>query len=310
VINVKGLTKQYDHITAINNLSFNIKKGEIVGFLGPNGAGKTTTMKLLTCFMPPTAGSAHINGLSITEDAFAIKSMIGYLPENNPLYTDMTVIDYLTFITKIRKIEITNQQAQINRVIELCELQNVLNKQIEICSKGFKQRIGLAQALIHKPKILILDEPTVGLDPNQIIEIRHLIKELGNETTILICSHILSEISATCSNVFILKEGHIIANGSPKHLQKQENQTKNIYLTISATKTKLEKAIKKHNLNITSINEITKKDTFYCYKITSGDDCRIALFEIAVKENWLIQELKIEESSLEDIFIKLTKKTA
>ncbi|MBA94198.1 MAG: ABC transporter [Rickettsiales bacterium] len=307
MIDVKGLTKQYDSITAINNLSFNINKGEIIGFLGPNGAGKTTTMKLLTCFMPPTSGKATINGLSITEDAFEIKRMIGYLPENNPLYPDMTVLDYLKFISHIRKIEPSHQQSQIKRVIDLCELGQVLTKPIEECSKGFKQRVGLAQALMHKPEILILDEPTVGLDPNQIIEIRHLIKELGKETTIVLCSHILSEVSATCSRVFILKKGNIIANGSPKELQATGSKEKNIFLSISAPKDILEKALNNHNITITSIKEIGTNEALTSYKITSSDDCRTQLFNIAVKEKWILNELRIEETSLEDIFIELTK---
>tara|TARA_Y100001970_G_C14233953_1_gene860628 strand:+ start:174 stop:1109 length:936 start_codon:yes stop_codon:yes gene_type:complete len=307
MIDVKGLTKEYDSVKAIDNLSFTINKGDIVGFLGPNGAGKTTTMKLLTCFIPPTSGTASINGLSIIDDAFAIKTMIGYLPENNPIYTDMTVIDYLTFIANIRKIK--DPHPHLKRVIDLCELGNVINKPIEDCSKGFKQRVGLAQSLIHKPDILILDEPTVGLDPNQIIEIRHLIKELGKETTILLCSHILSEVSATCSNIFILKEGSIIAKGSPQEIQNKGNHKKHIYLDITASLHDLEEVIQKNKLKIESIKEMEKKDPFNRYELKSSQDYRAELFKLAVSKKWTLRELKIEESTLEDAFIELTKQS-
>ena len=307
MIDVKGLTKHYQSLKAIDNLNFTIEKGEIVGFLGPNGAGKTTTMKLLTCFMPPTSGTATINNLSIIKDSMQIQSLIGYLPENNPLYTDMNVLQYLKFIADIRRIPQSTYQHAIDRVISLCELNSVLHQSIEACSKGFKQRVGLAQALIHKPKILILDEPTVGLDPNQIIEIRNLIKELGQDTTIILCSHILSEVAATCSNVFILKKGHIIAQGSPETLQKQNNLSYKILIELTAPLAELKASLEPLNLAIQTIKHQKKAASFFSYELSCDSDCRTALFELAVAKKWTVKELTLEKHSLEDTFIELTK---
>ena len=309
MIEVKNLTKTYDSTVAINNLNFQIKKGEIIGFLGPNGAGKTTTMKILTCFMPATSGQATINGLSVTEHSHAIREMIGYLPENNPLYVEMTVHEYLTFIANIRQIPNSQKKNKLNRVIELCDLSSVLHKHIEECSKGFRQRVGLAQALIHEPDILILDEPTVGLDPTQIMEIRHLIKTLGESATIIMCSHILSEISATCSNVFILKKGEIIANGSPKSLTHQDKSEKTIYFETNHDITHVQKAFKPFSTTILSLEKEQSSTDFHRYKLQSASDIRTQIFTSAVENKWLLRELTMEENSLEDVFIGLTKES-
>tara|TARA_A100001015_G_scaffold213652_1_gene239675 strand:- start:2695 stop:3624 length:930 start_codon:yes stop_codon:yes gene_type:complete len=309
MIEVKNLTKTYDSTVAINNLNFQINKGEIVGFLGPNGAGKTTTMKILTCFMPATSGQATINGLSVIEHSHAIRKMIGYLPENNPLYVEMTVHEYLTFIANIRQIPSYLKKNKLNRVIELCDLNSVLHKHIEECSKGFRQRVGLAQALIHEPDILILDEPTVGLDPTQIMEIRHLIKTLGESATIIMCSHILSEISATCSNVFILKKGEIIANGSPKSLTHQDKSEKTIYFETNHDITHVQKAFKSFSTTILSLEKEQSSTDFHRYKLQSASDIRTQIYTSAVENKWLLRELTMEENSLEDVFIGLTKES-
>jgi ABC-2 type transport system ATP-binding protein len=308
MIKVTNLTKHYGNITAIDNLSFEIKKGEIIGFLGPNGAGKTTTMKILTCYMPPSHGDAYIKNLSIQDDSYEIRKLIGYLPENNPLYFDMTVFDYLNFIAQIRKIPRSQKKQKINRVTELCQIGPVLNQPIEELSKGFKQRVGLAQALLHKPELLILDEPTIGLDPNQMIEIRHLIKELGKEATIIMCSHILPEVSATCSRVFILKKGQIIADGRPKDLTNRAKGEKIIYFEVNQNENTVQKNLQKIIPNL-NIRQIENNNPFIKYKIKSNQDIREKLFQLTTQNNWVLRELTMEDLSLEDVFIDLTKET-
>ena len=231
MIKVQNLVKKYGYLEAIKSLNFEIEKGEIIGFLGPNGAGKTTTMKIITCFMPPTSGEVTIGDLSILNDSYEIRQKIGYLPEDNPLYLEMTTAEYLRFCGDIRRLD--NIKYRQDRVVNLCQLKGVLHQPIDELSKGYRQRVGLAQALLHEPELLILDEPTSGLDPTQIIEIRELIKTLGSETTIIMCSHILSEVSATCSRVFILNKGQIVADGTPKELSSKSKGEAITYVEIN-----------------------------------------------------------------------------
>ena len=231
MISVKNLTKYYDDFQALKGISFEIKSGEIVGILGPNGAGKSTTLRILTSYLSPTSGDAIIDGKSILDKDIEIKKIIGYLPESAPLYNDMCVFDYLVYMADIQELDRNKLSERLNYVVEACSLKDVISKPIGELSKGYKQRVGLAGAIIHDPKILILDEPTNGLDPNQIVEIRELIKELGKEKTVLISTHILSEVEATCSRAIIINKGTIIADNDPKHLS-VDNKISSIKLSL------------------------------------------------------------------------------
>ncbi len=234
-ISVESLTKKYGEQKAVNNISFEIKTGEVVGFLGPNGAGKSTTMKMITCYMAPTSGDVRLDNLSVHNDSEEIKKKIGYLPENNPLYTDMPIVDYLKFTAAIQGVEKSKISSRIGEMIEMCGLDREKHKKINELSKGYRQRVGLAQAMIHDPEILILDEPTTGLDPNQIIEIRKLIKELGKEKTVLLSSHILSEVEATCDRILIINKGRIVADGSSETLRQQAQGQELLSVKIEAS---------------------------------------------------------------------------
>jgi len=220
MIEIKSLTKKFGQSLVLDNLSFSVAKGEILGFLGPNGAGKTTTMKIITSFWSPTAGSVLIDGLDTAGNSLATRRKIGYLPETVPLYEDMRVFEYLKFVAQIRGLEKTKIKARLKEVVATCGLTKVLRRPIDELSKGFRQRVGLAQAIMHEPDILILDEPTTGLDPNQIVEIRDLIKNIGREKTVIFSTHILSEVSATCDRVIIINRGRIVGQGSPSELEK------------------------------------------------------------------------------------------
>ena len=223
-LSVKNITKQYKKQKALDDISFELKRGEIVGFLGPNGAGKTTTMKIITCFIPPTKGTVSVCGLDVSKDHLKVKKKVGYLPENNPLYYDMYVKEFLSFIASIHKIK--NKKDRIKEMIELVGLQNEQHKKIGTLSKGYKQRVGLAQAMIHDPEVLILDEPTSGLDPNQIIEIRDLIKNFGKDKTVLLSTHIMQEVESMCDRIIIINEGKIVADDSVESIKKGNNQSK------------------------------------------------------------------------------------
>src|SRR5690554_477013 len=218
---VKNVTKTYGAQKALDDLSFEVKTGEILGFLGPNGAGKTTTMKAITCYITPNKGDILLGGESVNKSPDKVKRKIGYLPENNPLYLDMPVIDYLNFIGKLQGVSNDNIEAQVKKMVKICGLDLEKHKKIGELSKGYRQRVGLAQALIHDPEVLILDEPTTGLDPNQIIEIRELIKEIGKEKTVILSSHILAEVEATCDRILIIHNGKIVAHGTAEELRRQ-----------------------------------------------------------------------------------------
>ncbi|MDX9702128.1 MAG: ATP-binding cassette domain-containing protein [Candidatus Auribacterota bacterium] len=308
MIEVKNLTKHYGITVAVKDVSFSVKKGEVLGFLGPNGAGKTTTMKIITCFMPPTAGTVEVGGSDILEDPLSVREKIGYLPENTPLYSDMTVESYLNFIAEVRRIHPRDRRERVNRMIETCSLKGVLKKDIGALSKGFKQRVGLAQAMIHDPKILILDEPTSGLDPNQIIEIRKLIKELGKEKTIILSTHILPEVSATCDRVIIINDGQLVASGTPEELQNRAAGESVIYTTVKADAAKVQTVF-------TSLGWVKKcsveskqgeRARFKLLATQDVSDPTEQLYDIAVKNGWMLSELYRETLSLEDIFLKLT----
>ena len=305
MIEVKNLVKHYGSVQAVNNINFKINDGEIVGFLGANGAGKSTTLKILTGYIAPTAGDVFIDGLDINEQSIAVRKLIGYLPESNPLYLDMSVFELLKFIANIRGITGNDFKNSSDKVIEQCGLNGVVHKKIGSCSKGYKQRVGLASAMIHNPKILILDEPVTGLDPNQIIEVRELIKNLGKEKLVLMSSHILQEIEATVDRIMIIDHGKIVADGTTKKLMSKFMG--NIKLTLEVVgltdskinsfketflKTKIKKSKEGHIVNL----EYKKKD-----------DPRKDIFDFIVKNKLSLLEMSTHTANLEDIFRKLTK---
>lgn len=307
MINVKNLSKNYGPVKAVKSIDFEINDGEIVGFLGPNGAGKSTTLKMLTGYLAPTSGSVTINNMDILEEELEIQKSIGYLPELNPIYPEMIVYDYLQFIGSIRNIKGKQFSQALGRVIEQCGLKGVLHRHIGNCSKGYKQRIGLAASMIHDPKILILDEPVTGLDPNQIVEIRELIKGLGREKLVLISSHILQEIQATVDRIIIINNGKIVADGTSEDLisNSQGSTTLSMEL-VNATKESLEemKAVVP-SVNLKSFSE-GKDSSIAKLEYPLENDPRKDIFTYGVEKGWIILEMATTKSNLEDIFRKLT----
>ena len=308
MIRVKNLTKKYGDLKAVDDVTFDVHTGEILGFLGPNGAGKTTTVRIITCYMLPTSGWVEVDGLNVSEHSLEVRKKIGYLPENAPLYSEINVLDYLHFIMGIRGIAKHRFSQRTKEIIDVCGLGSVIHRNIGELSKGFRQRVGLAQAMVHDPEILILDEPTSGLDPNQIAEIRSLIKELGKEKTVILCTHILPEVEATCGRVLIINEGKIVADGSPAELQSSFQGKEKIYIELKAPFEDVE--AKLANLeNVEKVEQIAsngngkKKFTVECAK---GVDLREKLFRLAVENNWALLEMRKEQASLEDVFRELT----
>jgi ABC-2 type transport system ATP-binding protein len=310
MISVRNLTKYYGPSLAVNNISFDIKKGTVVGFLGPNGAGKTTTVRIITCYLSPSSGTVLVDDRDILLESLEVRKKIGYLPENAPLYLDMNVVDHIRFIQNMRQDGKQQGSRRINEVIEICGLESVLGKSVGELSKGFRQRVGLAQALIHDPEILILDEPTVGLDPNQIIEIRNLIKRLGEEKTIILCSHILPEVEATCKRVMIINEGEIVADGTPEELQSSFEGRGRITIQI---KNNLDSFIDKASQvagieRIIHSQKITDNLMVIDLETVKGIDPREDIFRLCIENQTVLLELKREETSLEDIFRQLTRR--
>ena len=309
MISVKNLTKYYDDFQALKGISFEIKSGEIVGILGPNGAGKSTTLRILTSYLSPTSGDAIIDGKSILDKDIEIKKIIGYLPESAPLYNDMCVFDYLVYMADIQELDRNKLSERLNYVVEACSLKDVISKPIGELSKGYKQRVGLAGAIIHDPKILILDEPTNGLDPNQIVEIRELIKELGKEKTVLISTHILSEVEATCSRAIIINKGTIIADNDPKHLS-IDNKIASIKLSLKTNdsfdtiKTKLNSL--ENIQDITLIEEDDNNIKTIIIKTADKEPIE-KVYKFIKSTDWIIYEFVKEKENLETVFHTLTK---
>ena len=304
---VNSLTKKFGSQRAVDNISFEVKTGEILGFLGPNGAGKTTTMKILTCYMAPSDGDAKINNLSILERQDEIKKKIGYLPENNPLYYDMPVLDYLKFVADLQGVQKENIQNRIGEMVYVCGLNVEKHKKIGELSKGFRQRVGLAQAMIHDPEILILDEPTTGLDPNQIVEIRKLIKELGKQKTVILSTHILPEVEATCDRILIINQGKIVADGTSDTLRKRARGEEMVKIQVADFQNRDEVLTALKNLDSVAVVDFDKgsNNSFY---ITSKENqsSRKDIFKLCVQKNWVLTELTPIETKLEDIFRELT----
>ena len=307
-ISVRNLTKTYGIQKAVDDISFEVKTGEVVGFLGPNGAGKSTTMKIITCYQAATHGDVVLDGISVREDPDNIKKKIGYLPENNPLYYEMAVIDYLKFCAEIQGVAKPELESRIKEMIRKCGLEDEKHKKIQELSKGYKQRVGLAQAMIHNPDVLILDEPTSGLDPNQIVEIRNLIKELGKEKTVILSSHILSEVEATCDRILIISKGKIVANGSSVDLRKQAQGSEllTIQLEVNGSEADSPKSSLESLPTVMSVEPIEGKEHYYRVQSKPQASSKKAVFDLCVKNNWYLLEMTALETKLEDVFRELT----
>ena len=312
MISVKNLTKYYGDFQALKGISFEIKSGEIVGILGPNGAGKSTTLRILTCYFNPTSGDAIIDGKSILDEENNVKKIIGYLPESAPLYNDMCVFDYLVYMADIQELERRKLNERLHYVVNVCGLKEVISKPIGELSKGYKQRVGLAGAIIHDPKILILDEPTNGLDPNQIVEIRELIKELGKEKTVLVSTHILSEVEATCSRAIIINKGNIIADDTPENLSLNfGNNDKSSTIKISIKTNDNIESVKEKLLNVSDIYKVEIEDNFNNIKeltiYSNSEEPRDEIYRFIKSTNWIIYEMTRVKENLETVFHTLTK---
>ena len=306
-IAVENLTKSYGSQKAVDTISFQVHTGEILGFLGPNGAGKTTTMKILTCFMAPTEGDIKVGDLSIHDHQQEIKTKIGYLPENNPLYFDMPVLEYLSFTAALQGIPKNNIQNRIGEMVVVCGLNDEKHKKIGELSKGYRQRVGLAQAMIHNPEILIFDEPTTGLDPNQIIEIRKLIRELGREKTVILSTHILPEVEAICDRILIINKGKIVADGTPDTLRKQAQGEEMLRIQLDETPNRdLTIETLKSVDSIAMVSPVSDSLNTYLIESKNGKSSRRALFQLCVQKNWILTEMTPIETKLEDIFRELT----
>ena len=309
MIQIDNLSKNYGDVQAVNSISFSLSDGEIVGFLGANGAGKSTTLKMITGYISPTSGNVHIGDKNIIDDCIDIQKMVGYLPELNPLYAEMKVHEYLKFHASIREISGNEFTEALKRVVRECGLQGVVHRTIGNCSKGYKQRIGLAAAMIHDPKILILDEPVTGLDPNQIVEIRSLIKRLGREKLVLMSSHILQEIQATVDRIIIIDHGKIVADGTSDELISDAQGMTQLHLEISNTE---ENSIQDMKATIPGVNvkKVSKNGENFNAQLeyASGADPRKEIFNHAVANSWIITEMRVTEKNLEDIFRNLTGK--
>lgn len=310
MIEIKNLSKYYGDTLAVDNVSFDIQQGEVLGFLGPNGAGKTTTVRIVTGFLPPSAGNVSVDGYDVSASPMETRKRIGYLPENTPLYTEMNVVDYLRFIVDMRRDGITNINARLKDVIDRCGLGDVTHKDIGELSKGYRQRVGLAQAMVHDPPILILDEPTVGLDPNQIVEIRQLIKDLGKEKTVILCSHILPEVEATCGRVVIISNGKIAADGSPKELRASSEGKVTVFMQVKGAGPDIAGRLAEVPgvENVADARTMGENLSEFTIETFRGSDPREELFRYCVDNNLVILEISRKEISLEDVFRDLTRK--
>lgn len=307
MIEVDNLVKYYGTKQALDRVSFTVREGVVMGFLGPNGAGKSTTMKIITGFLSPTEGTAKVNGIDIVENSLEVRKRIGYLPEHPPLYLDMTVKNYLEFTARIRGVPWKKVKEQVNTVVEKCSLQKYYNAQCKSLSKGYRQRVGIAQALIHEPMVLILDEPTIGLDPIQIVEIRELIKTFGGEHTVILSTHILSEVDMTCEEVIIINDGTVVAQGSTKKLRERQAEDTQIVLTVrgkvDALQTKLNAL---EGVDEVSCQGAIASKSILRIQTTRAEDISPLVARAVIEENLELIELTNMTPTLEQIFIKAT----
>ena len=312
MITVKNLTKRYARTVAVDHISFEVQKGQIVGFLGPNGAGKTTTMRILTCFLPPTDGSANVAGFDVLEKPMEVKKRIGYLPETPPLYPEMEVWEYLTFVGRLKGMSGPSLAKRVNEVSERCAIADVRIKLISKLSKGYRQRVGLAQAIIHNPDVLILDEPTAGLDPKQIIETRELIRSLAGDHTIILSTHILPEVEQTCEQVIIINKGKLVATDSVHNLQNRARGVESVLVEVEGRDSALDIPIVQQRLEqVSGVSRVVLKDTRSnrsTFEVESLKDRNIRgdLARAVVESGWNLTELRAAAMSLEEIFLQLT----
>ncbi len=305
MIEVKELTKYYGNLLAIDKISFHIEKGQIVGFLGPNGAGKTTTIRILTCFMPASSGQASIAGFDVFEQSLEVRQRIGYLPESVPMYNEMRAKEYLDFRGRLRGLDKDKLRQRIGYVTERCWLEDVIDRPIGQLSKGYRQRLGLADALLHDPDVLILDEPTVGLDPTQIRATRQLIKELGERHTILLSSHILHEVEAICDRTIIISAGKVVASGSPDELRQQIQEESRIIVELKGDKGQIESAL--NTLDVVKSVQVISANGYIRLAVESEgkQDIREQISQLAMRNKWTIREMRLEVASLEDFFVRV-----
>ena len=309
MIHIESLTKYYNDLCAVDQISFDISTGEIMGLLGPNGAGKTTTLQILTGFLRPTSGQIKVKDFSIDEDSLQIKKLLGYLPESAPLYHEMLVYDYLDYVANIRRLDSSKKIPRIRQLADLCGISEVMHKTINELSKGFKQRVGLAHAMMDDPEILVLDEPTSGLDPNQIIEIRDIIKQIGQEKTVILSTHILSEAEATCDRIVIINKGKIVANDTTNTLKQSAGGNNLINLSLQDAEFE---SVKQHLTSISKISEIIKvsdDDGILNLQLTcaSSVDIRGDIYKKIIQTDWTLLEMHQKTHTLENIFRELTR---
>ena len=305
---VDKITKTYGPQKAVDQLSFNVKTGEVLGFLGPNGAGKTTSMKAITCYLTPNEGDIFVGGVSVRDNPDEVKKHIGYLPENNPLYYDMPVIDYLKFAARLQGVASDKLNQRVRDMVQICGLKGEKHKKIKELSKGYRQRVGLAQALIHDPEVLILDEPTTGLDPNQIVEIRDLIKTIGREKTVILSSHILAEVEATCDRILIINEGKIVANGTSEELRRQAQGNEILKISIEGGERKSVYELLKKLPTVEKVNFVAEDPKSFEIQSMKGKHSAKAIFGLCVENGWYLNQLTPVETKLEDVFRKVTLK--
>jgi ABC-2 type transport system ATP-binding protein len=307
MIDVQGLTKHYGPITAIRDVSFSVAPGEIVGFLGPNGAGKSTTMRILACFMPASTGTAKVAGYDVFTQSMEVRRRIGYLPESVPLYTDMRVAAYLDFVAEVKGLGRTARTKRVGEVMERCRIDDVEQRLIGKLSKGYRQRVGLAQAIISDPAVLILDEPTIGLDPQQISEIRALIKSLAGEHTVILSTHILPEVSMVCSGVIIINKGSIVAQGPIDSLVEQFFPTARLHVQLAGPVTAMREALRAIPGVVAVQDDPPAGDTAHAFVLESprGRDVRAEVFQLAAQQKWDLLELRRVGMTLEEVFIRV-----
>ena len=303
MIDVRNLSKYYGNLCAVNSISFSIKEGEIVGFLGPNGAGKTTTMRILTCFQPATSGSASVAGHDVFTDSMAVRAKVGYMPESVPLYYEMRVREYLRFRGKIRGLDRGARERGIQRVAERCWITDVINRPIGHLSKGYRQRVGLADALLHNPPVLILDEPTIGLDPTQIRATRSLIRELAQDHTVLLSSHILPEVEASCQRIVIINKGRIVASGTPAELRQRITGESELIAEFKGPIEAITAGLQK--LDGVSRVEGSTHDGWTRVTVTTRKDVREAIYKLSTEKGWPMRKLRRDVATLEDFFVKI-----
>ena len=310
MITVNGLTKRYAHTTAVDQISFEVKQGQIVGFLGPNGAGKTTTMRMLTCFLTPTSGTATVAGFDILEQPLEVKKRIGYLPETPPVYPEMRIAEYLSFVGQLKGLSGSQLRTRVDYACERCAVADVRNKIIGKLSKGYRQRVGLAQAIIHNPDVLILDEPTAGLDPKQINETRDLIKSLAGDHTIILSTHILPEVSQTCEQVIIINKGRIVATDSVSNLQQRARAGESVLVEVAGRNGSLEPAVVQRKLEqIAGVSRVISKadgQKRVIFEVEATKTVRGDVARAVVESGWDLNELRPAALSLEEIFLQLT----